>query len=238
MAERHRVDNQHAFVLHTYPYSETSLIVEALARESGRVVMIAKGARRPRSALRGVLVAFQPVALSWSGRGEMRTLLRAEWIGGHPLLHGEQLLCGFYLNELMLRLLARDDPHERLFDHYEAVIERLSRRSPPGPSLRWFEKRLLEELGYAVAFDASARGEGIEAESLYTFHPESGAAPAPPAGTGLMVHGRTLIDLARDEYADPRTQQEAKLLMRFLINHRLEQAPMHTRQIFRDLQNI
>src|SRR4051794_13373877 len=107
-----RQESREAFVLHTYPYRETSLIVEALTRSFGRIALLARGARRPRSAMRGVLLSFQPLALSWFGKGELRTMARAEWLGGQPLLQGEALLCGFYLNELLLRLLPREDAHE------------------------------------------------------------------------------------------------------------------------------
>src|SRR3954471_10778980 len=100
------------FVLHSYPYRETSLLVEVLTRGSGRMSVVARGARRPRSPTRGALMAFQPLSLSWYGKGEVKTLGEAEWIGGQPLLTGEALLCGFYLNELLVKLLAREDPHE------------------------------------------------------------------------------------------------------------------------------
>lgn len=238
MAERQRAEDQLGFVLHAYPYAETSLIVEAFTRSRGRVVLVAKGARRPRSALRGLLAAFQLVTLSWAGRGEVKTLMRAEWQGGHPTLHGEALLCGFYLNELLLRLIARDDPHEALFDHYARVIERLADGAPPGPSLRWFEKRLLIELGYAMRLRSTSQGEVIESEAIYTYEPEAGPTRAAGSSERLSIHGQTLLDLDADEYADPRSQQEAKQLMRMLINHRLESRPMLTRQVFRELQNL
>ena len=151
MSERHRVDRAAAFVLHAYPYSETSLLVEAFTRPHGRLPLLAKGARRPGSSLRSVLVAFQPLTASWSGRGEVRTLVRSEWQGGQPLLRGEALLCGFYLNELLLRLLPREDPHEVLFDHYAAALNRLATEQEQAPILRGFERRLLQELGYALA---------------------------------------------------------------------------------------
>ena len=109
-----RAEHEPGFVLHTYPYRETSLIVEAFTRQHGRTALIAKGARRPRSALRGVLLAFQPLLLSWAGRSDLRTLHKAEWQGGLPQLKGAGLLCGFSLNELMVKPLARDDPHEEL----------------------------------------------------------------------------------------------------------------------------
>ena len=99
------------YVLHSYSFKETSLVVEVFTRECGRIGLVAKGARRPRSALRGTLMAFQPLLLSWSGRSELRVLHRAEWVGGQPQLSGLALICGFYLNELVLKLMQRDDPH-------------------------------------------------------------------------------------------------------------------------------
>src|SRR5687767_6433063 len=102
MTDNRRAQAEQAFVLHTYPYRETSLLLETFTRPFGRVTMIARGARRPRSALRGTLLSFQPLSLAWFGKGEVRTLLRAEWQGGQALLQGEALLCGFYLNELLM----------------------------------------------------------------------------------------------------------------------------------------
>src|SRR3989304_3336094 len=104
MAERARVDGEQAFVLHSYPFRETSLLVELFGRGRGRVPVLAKGARRPRSVLRGLLLAFQPLVVGWAGKGEVRTLIKAEWRGGQPLLVGGALLCGVYLDELLLRL--------------------------------------------------------------------------------------------------------------------------------------
>jgi DNA repair protein RecO (recombination protein O) len=238
MSGRHRADHERAFVLHTYPYSETSLLVDAYTRTFGRVALLAKGARRPRAALRGLLIAFQPVALSWTGKGEVRTLLRGEWLGGFPLPRGEALLCGFYVNELLMRTLARDDAHEALFDRYEEAIRRLAEGGAPAPSLRWFERRLLQELGYAMTLLQTADGDPIDPHALYTYKPERGALLARWADAQEgAVHGQTLLDLARDDFTDPRTQQEAKHLMRRLINHRLEHRPLLSRQVFRDLQN-
>src|SRR6266516_4718885 len=123
---RERRDDEPAFVLHTYPYRETSVIVEALTAAYGRVALVARGARRPRSELRGVLQAFQPLALSWTGSGELKTLVKAEWRGGVPLVTCSALLCGFYLYELLLKLLPREDPHPNLFREYEATLSKLA----------------------------------------------------------------------------------------------------------------
>src|ERR1700679_3538600 len=126
-ADRGRVDNQPAFVLHSYPYRETSMVVEVFSRDYGRVALLAKGAKRPRSALRGLLLSFQPLTVAWSGKNELRMLHKADWSGGQPLLRGPALMCGFYLNELLLKLLVRDDAHDRLFDRYREALSQLAR---------------------------------------------------------------------------------------------------------------
>ncbi|MCZ7564307.1 MAG: DNA repair protein RecO [Burkholderiales bacterium] len=243
MADRPRVDGEQAFVLHAYPFRETSLLVELFGRTPGRMAVLAKGARRPRSALRGLLLAFQPLVVGWAGKGEVRTLTKAEWRGGHPLLAGEALLCGFYLNELLLRLLPREDPHDALFDAYADTVAGLGRGLASAPLLRSFERRLLKELGYALTLDRdAASGRPIDADVLYRYEPERGPIGAPPAvaeGAGALVfRGQTLLDIARDDYRDPRTLQQGKLLMRLLIDHRLEQRPLASRRIFHELQQL
>jgi DNA repair protein RecO (recombination protein O) len=236
MAERTRQESREAFILHGYAYRETSLLIEAFTRPFGRVSMVARGARSPRSPLRGVLLAFQPLALSWFGKGELRTLARAEWIGGQPLLHGEALLCGFYLNELLLRLVPREDPHDALFSRYWETLQRLVSHGGSAAALRSFERALLKELGYAMTLERdSASGGAIDPAKSYTYDPERGPIEVKDAGPGPRVSGRTLLDMARDDYADPQTQQQAKALMRTLINHRLDYQPLKSRQIFRDL---
>ncbi len=240
MSARSRQDNQAAYVLHTYPYRETSLVVETFTRAHGRVAMLARGAKRPRSALRASIMAFQPLALSWSGKGELRMLLRAEWLGGQPRLQGKALLCGFYLNELLLKLLPREDPHEQLFLDYQAALARLAQEPEPDAVLRRFEKALLRELGYAPQLDHdSGNGTEIDPEQSYAYEPERGPVAvngAPHAG--LILSGRALLDIARDEYGDPATLQQAKALMRLIINHRLEQKPLASRRIFEELQQL
>src|SRR4249920_914619 len=117
-----RRDDQPAFVLHTFAYRETSVIVEAFTANYGRVALVARGAKRPRSELRGLLQGFQPLLLSWAGQQELKTLIKAEWRGGLALPRGSALLCGFYLNELLLKLLPREDPHPELYDEYHAAL--------------------------------------------------------------------------------------------------------------------
>src|SRR5258706_9626217 len=151
MADRgSREESRESFILHSRAYRETSLLLDVMSRGHGRLSMVARGARSPRSPLRGVLLAFQPLALSWFGKGEVRTLARAEWTGGQPLLRGEALLCGFYLNELLLRLLPREDPHDALLACYGDALGRLASEGGSAAARPSFEKALLREPGYAM----------------------------------------------------------------------------------------
>lgn len=234
-----RHEAQPAFVLHSYPYRETSLIVEVFSLHFGRLALVARGARRPRSAVRGLLLAFQPLSLSWFGKSELRTLHSAEWQGGQPQLKGMALICGFYLNELMLRLLPRDDPHERLFLYYRETLLGLSEGGDFAATLRRFEKRLLQELGYALTLDREAgSGVAVEAGADYRYVLERGPVRASEGQNGVELRGKTLLDLAADDYGDPATLQQAKTLMRTLLNHYLGDQPLHTRQLLKDLQQI
>ncbi|MGE4110282.1 MAG: DNA repair protein RecO [Burkholderiales bacterium] len=241
MAERSRHDGQQAYLLHAYPYRETSLIAELYTRDFGRVAVIARGARRPRSALRGVLLAFQPLLLGWAGKSELKTLYKAEWRGGYAPLRGQSLICGFYLNELLLKLLPREDPHERLFEAYAGALAQLPATQDHAAVLRRFERVLLQELGYGLVLEREvAGGTPIEAGARYRYVPERGPLPAREADgkTGVELAGQTLIDMAADHYADPQTVQQSKALMRALINHCLGQQTLHTRQLLRDLQQL
>lgn len=236
-----RQDQQPVFVLHTYPFKETSLVVELFSRQFGRIAAVAKGARRPRSAMRGMLQSFQPLNAAWSGKSELRTLHSLEWGSGLLLLQGEALICGFYLNELLLRLLAREDPHEALFDYYRDTLrELMAEHGPVTAVLRRFELKLLHELGYAVPLEADAEGVQIQSEQDYVFVPERGAvlAEAMDEGMGVQLRGKALLDMAHGDYTDPATQLQGKLLMRALLAHYLGEQPLHTRQLLIDLQQL
>jgi DNA repair protein RecO (recombination protein O) len=236
---KRRADNEAGFVLHTYPYKETSLIVEVFTRRFGRVAVLARGARRPRSAMRGVLLSFHPLRLTWSASAELGNLIAAEWAGALQPLAGQGLMCGFYLNELVLRLLPRDDPHERLFDAYAESLHRLARGEPYPAVLRGFEKRLLAELGYAPLLDRDVADRPIDPAGLYAYEPDRGPSPVNGVRGGeLVVRGRTLLDVAADDYSRPETREEARALMRALIGERLHGQVLHTRSVLRDLNDL
>ena len=237
--QKNRIEDQPAYVLHSYPFRETSLLLEVFSRNHGRLAIVARGARRPRSVLRGVLMNFQPLRLSWFGKGEVHTLHAAEWQGGQPHLQGTALLCGFYLNELLLNLTARDDPHERLFDYYQATLQRLAHEADHAATLRSFEMHLLQELGYALLLDREAEtGAPVLAGGRYRYVIERGVVPESAEGMdGFALTGKALLDMTADDYRDPASAQQAKQLMRMLLNHYLAGRTLHTRELIKDLQS-
>ena len=241
MSSDARINNEPGFVLHTYPFKETSVVAEVFTRGHGRVALIARGARRPASALRGLMQPFAPLLLSWFGKAELKTLHGAEWQGGLVAPQGRALMCGFYLNELLLRLLARGDAHERLYDRYVETLGQLAGDCDTGDFeriLRRFEKDLLAEIGYGATFDVDAEsGAPIEPAARYVYQPERGALRA-VGQPGCPVSGQTLIDLAADRFERPATLVEAKALMRTLINHTLGAKPLYTRQLLRELTDL
>jgi len=236
---KRRVDHEPGYVLHTYPYMETSLIVEAFSRRFGRIPLLARGARRPRSAMRGVLLSFHPLQLSWSGAAELANLRGAEWSGALQPLSGRGLMCGFYLNELLLRLLPREDPHEALFDVYGECLKLLSAGGEQGAVLRSFEKRLLAELGYAPLLERdAASGAPIDPQRRYAYEPDRGPMPLQGSSPEPGVSGRTLLDLAADDYTRAETREEARGLMRMLIGQRLHGQVLHTRSVLMELNDL
>jgi DNA repair protein RecO (recombination protein O) len=242
-----RVNNESGFILHTYPFRETSVVAEVFSRSHGRIALIARGARRPASSLRGLMQPFTPLLLSWFGKSELKTLYVAEWQGGLMAPQGRALMCGFYLNELLLRLLARGDAHEALFDRYIATLDLLAGEACSTDYeriLRRFEKNLLGEIGYGATFDVDAdSGAPIDSNARYVFQPERGALRTldgmdSSGQPGCPVSGQTLIDLAADHFERPVTLVEAKSLMRTLINHTLGGKPLYTRQLLRELTEL
>ena len=244
---KNRVDGQAAWVLHLHPYSETSLVVDVFTRDHGRVPLLARGARRPRSAMRGMLMSFQPLELGWFGGGEVKTLAKVEWLGGMPLLGGRCLLLGYYLNELLLKMLPREDAHAALFDAYAAALQALAEGAADAPELRRFEKTLLKELGYGLTLDVDVEsGRPVVPDAHYAFLLERGPVARVGVGAGdtaiddqgSVLSGKTLLDMAADDYSDPRTRMESRRLMRLLISHHLGGKSLQSRRVFMELQEL
>jgi DNA repair protein RecO (recombination protein O) len=238
----HRVDEQPGLVLHAYPWRETSLIVEVFTRDHGRVALVARGAKRPTSQFRGLLAPFAPLLLSWSGRNDVKSLVRVEWCGGLAPLRGDALLAGFYLNELLVRLLARGDAHELLFARYAETLAALARRAQDQEAaLRAFEIDLLRETGHAPAFDHGADGAVLEPDALYRVDAEHGLVrlgPDQPDDAGVCLHGSSALAIARRDFSRAAVAAESKIVLRHLIRYHLNGQPLNTRRILQDLRQL
>lgn len=234
-----RIEHEVSFVLHSYAWRETSLVIDVFSRHHGRTALVARGAKRPTSQFRGLLAPFSPLALTWSGRGEIKSLTRVEWLGGLAPLRGEGLLAAFYLNELLVRLLARGDPHESLFGDYVAALRGLSGDAAGHPAvLRDFELALLRAAGWLPPLDHCADGAAISADAWYRIDPQHGFERAHGDPDERCVRGATIEALARRQYADPATAGECKTLLRRLIRYHLNGQPLNTRRIFQDLKQL
>ena len=235
MSKLERIDLDPAFVLHARPWRESSLLVEVFAREHGRLGLVARGARRPRSRMRGLLQPFIPLLLSWRGRGELATLAGAEAEGAVLPPSGSTAIVGFYLNELLMRFLHRHDPEPALFDHYRAALDTIANEDDPEPVLRIFEKRLLEAMGYALELEREAdSGLAIEPDRRYRYVMEAGPTRlTSDASPGTCVHGSTLLALAEERIIDPCTLREAKRLMRSVIDAHCGGRGLTSRRLWR-----
>lgn len=221
-----RIERQPAYVLHERPYRETSLLLEVLTRDHGRVGLVARGVRsaKPRWS-RGTIKPLQALELSWAGRGELGNLVGADPIGVPVPLAGDALLCALYVNELLSRLLARHDPHPAVFARYPSLLYELAgagAASAQAWALRRFERDLLAELGYALPLEADEAGEVLEPQAQYSLDPERGAlrwagrGPAP-----ALVSGAALVALAGDAAPSPELLRELKRALRALLRHHL-----------------
>jgi DNA repair protein RecO (recombination protein O) len=243
-----------AYVLHRYDWSESSLILDVFTREQGRLAVAAKGAKRPYSQLRSVLLPFQRIHValgrvpSGEGASEVQTLRSAEWAGGAAMLTGPALFSGFYLNELLMKLLARHDPHAALFDAYAQTLPSLSSTDDLviEGALRAFELKLLKETGVLPELSqVTLTQQPLLQGRGYALLPEAGVAAARPDDAEMA--GDTLIGLqAALEHGSLAALQQAcapalnalKVQLRALLQYHLGSAPLRTRQVMMDLQGL
>ena len=251
MAAAKRISDEPAFVLHRYDWSESSLILEVFTRHHGRIALVAKGAKRPSSNFRPVLLPLQPLHLSFGGDAEIRTLKGAEWVGGQVMPTGDALLSGYYLNELVMRLLARDDPHPQLFDTYAAAVRILASEHGEAiePALRAFELLLLRDIGLLPSLDMETLTLAPLADDVrYSLVPESGliAIGDEDERPGLAGARWRALQRAVDDHAPFRsTLTEAaqdmaglKPLLRALLHYHCGVGSLRTRQMIVDLQSL
>ena len=222
-----------AFVLHRRAYSNTSLLLECFTAISGRFPVIAKGVRARSSGGIGLLQPFTPLLIGWAGRGEVKTLTSFEIDGTAINLERRALYCGFYVNELIMRLLERNDPHERLFALYKETLTQLAASRKIEQLLRRFERLLLTEIGYGLLLDQDAEtGKQVDPDERYHYELERGPLLA-KIGSGFTVKGQTLLGLAQDQQLDKEGSKEARLLMRQVLAHYLGDRPLKSRELFK-----
>lgn len=225
-----RVDLHPGFVLHHRPYRETSLLVEIFSSEHGRVGAVAKGAKRR---WRHEVQLFRPVTLSWSGRGELVTLTAIEPASEALRLPGEALASAFYVNELLIRLVHRNDPDQVLYAGYDATLHALAKGTHIETVLRKFEKSLLDVLGYGPITDYDVvSGAVLDPATQYFYVLHQGPSSVEPgSGEFLAIAGQTLLDIGRDDFSRAQSLTEAKQLMRFLLKSLLGDKPLASREL-------
>jgi DNA repair protein RecO (recombination protein O) len=230
-----RTELHHTYVLHRRAYRETSLILECISAEHGRVGLVARGAARGRKRGGESMQAFQKYAVAWSGRSDLHTLTKLEPAGRSLVLAGDRLFSGFYVNELTMRLTTRHDPNPDLFFVYEQTLLSLAASSAAiEPVLRRFEKNLLDACGYGLQLTVDATtGEDIDPAQDYRYALEQGPLRAHGENQGIAVSGHTLLALARNEELLPMQLNEAKRLMRFVLHHYIGDRPLASRSLFR-----
>lgn len=226
-----RISQQPAFVLHARPYRETSLLLECLTRDHGRLGVVARGVRSERArGRRAQLEPFQPLLLDLSLRGELATLTGVEPTGSSIRPGGDAGLAGLYLNELVVRLTARQDAQPALYAAYATTLQRLAGAEPVGWTLRRFERDLLQIIGYAMPLQADANGDPLQPASHYRYVAEVGAMPC-AAGAQGALRGEDLLALGEDRPPSVSGLASLRRLMREVIRHHLGGRDLHAWQM-------
>ncbi len=231
-----RVALEPAWVLHRRPYRDTSELVDLFTSRHGRVAAVARGSRSGRR--RTSLEPFQPVHASWSGRGDLVTLTGVESRGPGLQAAGRRLMSMFYVNELLLRLVARQDPHPEIFTVYENTIRGLAGDRQEAPILRLFERDLLEALGYGLMLDSDVDGLAVETGARYLYRLEEGPRVASrDLSSPLQVSGATLLAIQSGHFDNPDCLREARILLTAALDHQLGGRPLKTRQVLNALRS-
>jgi len=234
----HRVELQAAYILHSRPFRETSLLVDCFSRDFGRVSFVARGARAARSRWRCSLQLFRPLLLSWAGRSDLKTLTAAEPSGTLASLTGKALYCGLYMNELLMRSLAQQDPHADLFAVYHASLLALINGGGLHPPLRQFEIQLLAAIGLGIQLDRDTYSDQpIAADGWYQYKIDQGLVRTGSGGrSGAAVSGKLLKALAAGDYSNPKHQTGMRLLLQSILKHHLGDKPLASQALLRSLE--
>lgn len=239
MTAARRVALEPAFLLHHYPWRDSSRILELFTRNHGRVPVIARATRKSSASVGTALQPFTAMLASWSARGEMGYLTAAERTSLTSTLAGDRLMSGFYANELLLKLLQRTDPHPALFEAYASLVTELQApAADAGRALRIFEKRLLDELGWGLDLEHEAGGgRPVEPGRSYRYRLEGGAEALDGVAEGTLIFcGASLLSLAREQLDDPRSLADARRLLRAALDRVLEGRPLRTREVLLEMR--
>lgn len=226
---------QRGFVLHRREYSESSLLVDFFTENHGRITLLAKGARRIRSPLKALLQPFTPLLLQWSGKGELKTLTKVD--GSLPLpMETLALYSGFYVNEVLVRVLESNTAYSELFQHYLQCITHLATQPQAlEPTLRTFEFRILQALGYSVNFtNCAATGNPVEPQMLYQFYENQGFVASLLRNNNSFL-GKDLLAFDCLDFSEKETQQAAKRFTRIALKPHLGSAPLKSRELFQSI---
>ncbi len=229
-----------AYVLHSRSFRNTSLIVEIFTREHGKFSVVARGARQNKSPFYSLLQPFTQLLMQWGGGGEMPTLYSAELNSKPSNLLNQQIYSGFYLNELLMHLLHRHDPHPALFDIYRLTLEKIRQDEHVDVALRYFELDLLEQLGYGINLQHdTVTGKQVSDEERYTYLIEQGPVRNnDPDEHGMLVSGKTLRHMLQRSLTDQAERKEAKLLLRSILDHYLGYKPLKTRELLQSRKRV
>jgi len=239
MTRKDIIENEPSFLLHQMPYSETSQIVRIFSQNFGRVDLIAKGSKRPKSKFRSYLQPFLPLQLSWSGKSQLKTLRHAEIYGQYlARIQGKYLLSAYYLNELILSFFRMEDPYPNLFAVYTTTLHDFSESKPIEPSLREFEILMLSEIGYAINFSTEANSQKpIETDMEYVFFVDQGfVSKGVHNSDSLLIKGHTIQAINDGDFSDQETLICAKKILRLSIQHHLDGKELKSKKVFRAIE--
>lgn len=223
-------------MLHQRPYRETSLLLDVLTLDYGRISLVARGMRQKKRRNQQAIQLFQPFWLNWFGRGELLTLGKMEVIQAPYWLKGHSSLCGLYINELLVRLLSQQQAEPMIFEAYQQALSGLQAAEQTEKTLRIFEKRLLESLGYGVDLTTDHEGQTVMPERQYGYLAEAGLRQCAEHDPARLISGASLQQLHDETLHDPVSLNETKQLMRVIINYHLEGKPLKSRQLFAEMQ--
>ncbi len=230
-----KVELNPAFILHRRPYRETSLLLDVFSRNYGRVGLLAKGVRKNKSGKSEILQPYQPLQLAWSGKGELMTLIMAEADKPAYILKDKKLITGFYLNELIIRMLHQHEAHPDMFMIYDKTLNLLATgTSDEQVVIRVFEKRFLDSIGYGLILDHDVSGEKIKPDCNYYYQADRGPVMDIPGKSDyIKISGSTLLAINKEKFDSAQILHEAKLLMRFVLKNHLGGKPLASRKLYK-----